>query len=355
VNESDLTDTFCACIREAADSRTPVYIAGGGSKAFYGRPCKSEQRIDTTQHRGILDYEPSELVIRARSGTPLRELETVLADSGQMLAFEPPHFTDTATLGGAIAAGLSGPRRPWQGAARDFVLGTRIINGEGESLHFGGQVMKNVAGYDVSRLMAGALGTLGLITEVSLKVLPRPTYEYTLKQVCNQAEALRRFADWSGRALPLSAACWYDDHLYLRLSGEERSLRHAQHRLGDGLLETLPEWWRDIRDHRHPFFNRPEPLWRLSVPAATPPLALDGDWFIDWGGAQRWLYSDAKPEQIRALTASVGGHATLFRNAPEQTEVFHPLPAPLLKLQQRIKQAMDPAGILNRGRLYPEL
>jgi glycolate oxidase FAD binding subunit len=355
VTDADLTEQFCEQIRDAADKGTPLCITGGGSKAFYGRPCNAEQHIDATTHRGILGYEPSELVIQARSGTPLREIEKLLADNGQVLAFEPPHFSTTTTLGGAIAAGLSGPRRPYRGAARDFVLGTQVINGRGELLRFGGQVMKNVAGYDISRLMAGSLGTLGLITEVSLKVLPRPDCEYTLRQVCDQAEALRRFADWSGRPLPLSAACWHDDHLTLRLSGNEDSLRHAQHRLGDGLLETLPDWWNSIRDQQHAFFNRPDPLWRLSVPPATPPLALDGDWFIDWGGAQRWLYSKEKPEQIRRLVASVGGHATLFRNAPENVEVFHPLPAPLLKLQQRIKQAMDPAGILNPGRLYPEL
>ncbi len=351
----DLTSEFAARIRDAAAAGEPLSIVGGGSKSFYGNPCQARQTLDTSPHNGIVDYEPSELVVRARSGTPLAEVESLLAEHGQMLAFEPPHFGARATLGGAIAAGLSGPRRPWQGAARDFVLGVRLVNGRGETLRFGGQVMKNVAGYDVSRLMAGALGTLGLMTEVSLKVLPQPACEYTLKQVCDQAEALRRFSDWQARALPLSAACWHDGHLYLRLSGEEHSLRHAQHRLGDGLLETLPDWWRQLRDHQHPFFQRSEPLWRLSVPPATPPLALDGDWFIDWGGAQRWLYTAATPEQVRALAASVGGHATLFRNAPPEVPVFHPLPASLLALQRRIRHAMDPAGILNPGRLHEEL
>ncbi len=353
--DADLSEAFCAQIRAAAEKGTPLAISGGGSKAFYGRPCPAEQHINTISHRGLLSYEPSELVIQARSGTPLRELEMLLAEHGQMLAFEPPHFSAGGTLGGAIATGLSGPRRPWCGAARDFVLGTQVINGRGEILRFGGQVMKNVAGYDISRLLTGSLGTLGLITEVSLKVLPRPACEYTLKQVCDQAEALRRFADWSGRPLPLSAACWHDDHLTLRLSGNEDSLRHAQHRLGDGLLEPLPDEWNSLRDQQHRFFTRADPLWRLSVPPATPPLALDGDWFIDWGGAQRWLYSDTEPERIRRLVASVGGHATLFRNAPKDSEIFHPLPAPLLALQQRIKRAMDPQGILNPGRLYPGL
>ncbi|VAW79813.1 Glycolate dehydrogenase, FAD-binding subunit GlcE [hydrothermal vent metagenome] len=355
MTDADLTEQFCAQIRDASETHTSLRFTGGNSKAFYGHPCNAEQNIETRTHCGVISYEPSELVVQARSGTPLRDIEMLLADNGQMLAFDPPHFNSGTTLGGTIAAGLSGPRRPWRGAARDFVLGTQVINGKGESLHFGGQVMKNVAGYDVSRLMAGSLGTLGLITEVSLKVLPRPDCEYTLKQVCDQAEALRRFADWGCRPLPLSAACWYEEYLYLRLSGNEDSLRHAQHQLGDGLLETLPDWWNSIRDQQHPFFNRPDPLWRCSVPPATPPLALEGGWFIDWGGAQRWLYSKEKPEHIRNLVASVGGHATLFRHAPENVEVFHPLPAPLLKLQQRIKHAMDPSGILNPGRLYPEL
>lgn len=353
--DSDLDKQFCVQIREAATTKTPLFITGGGSKDFYGRHCDTEQRLNTTGHCGVISYEPSELVIQARCGTPLHDIETLLADNKQMLAFEPPHFNKASTLGGTIAAGLSGPRRPYRGAARDFVLGTRVVNGKGELLHFGGQVMKNVAGYDVSRLMAGSLGTLGLITEVSLKVLPSPDCEYTLKQVCDQAEALRRFADWSRRPLPLSAACWHEEHLYLRLSGNEDSLRHAQHQLGDGLLETLPDWWSNLRDQQHPFFRRPDPMWRLSVPPATPPLALEGGWLIDWGGAQRWLYSKEKPEHIRSLVASVGGHATLFRNAPKNVEVFHPLATPLLKLQQRIKHAMDPSGILNPGRLYPEL
>ncbi len=353
--DADLSEHFCEQIRDAAARQSPLFISGGNSKAFYGRPCATEQHIDTTGHCGVISYEPSELVIQARCGTLLRDIEILLADKQQMLAFEPPHFNEGATLGGAIAAGLSGPRRPWLGAARDFVLGTRIINGKGDSLRLGGQVMKNVAGYDVSRLMAGSLGTLGLIMEVSLKVLPRPDNEYTLKQVCDQAEALRRFADWSRRPLPLSAACWHDDHLYLRLSGNEDSLRHAQHQLGDGLLETLPDWWSNLRNHQHPFFRRPDPMWRCSLPPATPPLALEGDWFIDWGGAQRWLYSKEKPEHIRRLVASVGGHTTLFRNAPENAGIFHPLPVPLMKLQQRVKRAMDPSGILNPGRLYPEL
>jgi glycolate oxidase FAD binding subunit len=354
MTEQDLTDALCEQVVGAAATHTPLCIRGGNSKAFYGYPVEGET-LDTHEHCGVLEYEPSELVIRARAGTPLIEVEKLLDQQQQMLAFEPPHFSPHSTLGGAVAAGLSGPRRPFSGSTRDSVLGVGLINGKGEPLNFGGQVMKNVAGYDLSRLMAGASGTLGLLTDISLKVLPKPETEYTLKQVCTQQEALLRFSDWMAKPLPLSAACWYDDHLYLRLSGTEAGVRHAQHQLGDTLLEQDPSWWTKLRDHGHAFFQRNEPLWRLSVPPATPPLAAAGDWLIDWAGGQRWLYSNESADTVRQLTASVGGHATLFRNTNHSKDIFQPLPAPLFKLQQRLKQAFDPAGILNPGRLYQGL
>ena len=352
--EQDLTEALCEQVAAAAAAHTPLCIRGGNSKAFYGHPVEGDI-LDSRGHCGVLEYEPSELVIRARAGTPLSEVEQLLDQQGQMLPFEPPHFSPHSTLGGAVAAGLSGPRRPFSGAVRDSVLGVGLINGKGESLNFGGQVMKNVAGYDLSRLMAGASGTLGLLTDISLKVLPRPETQYTLKQVCTQQEALLRFSDWMRKPLPLSAASWCDDHLYLRLSGTEAGVRHAQHQLGDTMLEQNPCWWLELRDHRLEFFQRDEPLWRLSVPPATPPLAIAGDWLIDWAGAQRWLYSSEPAETIRYVAGSVGGHATLFRNTDRSENVFQALPAPLFKLQQRLKLAFDPAGILNPGRLYRDL
>lgn len=352
--ERDMSATLREQVHQACSDATPVNIRGGDSKAFYGRHGTG-QPLMVREHTGILSYEPSELVIRARAGTRLQEIEQALDERGQILAFEPPHFSDSSTLGGAIAAGLSGPRRPFAGAARDFVLGVGLINGRAEQLNFGGQVMKNVAGYDLSRLMAGALGTLGMLTDISLKVLPKPEVEYTLKQVCSQDEAITRFSEWSKRPLPISAACWHDDHLYLRLSGSEAATRQAQHRLGDNLLEVDPDWWYALRDQRHPFFKPTVPLWRLSLPPATPPLALRGEWLIDWGGAQRWLYSDEDAGHIRRLAADLGGHATLFRNGDREADVFQPLPSPLFNLQRRLKRALDPAGIFNPGRLYKDL
>ncbi len=352
--DQDLTSSFCAQVRQAYDQRKPIRIRGGNSKPFYGRTVNGDALL-TAEHSGIISYEPSELVLRARTGTRLSDLEQLLADQKQMLAFEPPHFGDKDTLGGAIATGLSGPRRPFYGSARDFVLGTGIINGKGEALSFGGQVMKNVAGYDLSRFMCGALGTLGLITDVSVKVLPQPEVEYTLKQVCSQQEAIERFSQWQRKPLPISAACWHDDHLYVRLSGSEAGTRQAQHQLGDNILEPLPEFWTGLRDHTHAFFAGNSPLWRLSVPPASPPLALEGDWLIDWAGAQRWLFSNEPATHIRQLARDVGGHATLFRSDGDNDDVFHPLPAGLLALHQRLKAALDPHAVFNPGRMYRDV
>ncbi|HFD80566.1 MAG TPA: glycolate oxidase subunit GlcE [Gammaproteobacteria bacterium] len=344
---------LCAQVEQACRNRLALCLRGTGSKAFYGREPRG-QVLDLSPHRGVLSYEPSELVVRARAGTPLAEIEAMLAAERQMLAFEPPRFGGSGTLGGAVATGLSGPRRPFSGAARDFVLGAGLINGRGERLGFGGQVMKNVAGYDLSRLMCGALGTLGVLTEVSLKVLPRPEIECTLVQPCSQPRALERLERWNSQPLPLSAACWHEDQLYLRLSGSEAGVQEAQRQLGTAQLLEDDDWWPALRDHRHPFFQRQAPLWRLSVPPATAPLALTGEWLIDWAGGQRWLYSEEDPARIRTLTCEAGGHASLFRGGDRRGTVFQPLPPALMALHRRLKQALDPAGILNPGRLYED-
>ena len=351
--DSDCLDSLREQVTQAFEARRPLAVTGGGSKAFYGRNSEGTP-LQVAGHRGILDYEPSELVLSARAGTPLADIEALLQEHGQMLAFEPPHFGPGATLGGTVACGLSGPRRPWTGAVRDFVLGVSILNGRGEPLSFGGRVMKNVAGYDLSRLMAGALGTLGVLTSVSVKVLPRPETEMTLGFDMDAARAIDACARRAASPLPLSGACHHAGRLHLRLSGSERGVQQARDRLGGERLDDGESFWTALRDHRHPFFDSSRPLWRLSVPPATPPLDLPGDSLLDWGGAQRWLYTDTPAERIRAAARAAGGHATRFRGG-DRDDVFQPLPAPLLALHKRLKQALDPAGILNPGRLYGDL
>lgn len=351
---TDQTDALRdAVIRAAADGAS-FKIVGGGSKDFYGRAADGEE-LALAGHCGIVRYEPTELFITARAGTPLREIETALAVQGQMLGFEPPHFGGSATLGGTIACGLSGPRRPYAGAARDFVLGVRMLNGKGEVLRFGGEVMKNVAGYDVSRLMVGALGTLGVLLELSLKVLPRPALELTLVQECSSVQALERCTRWSGQPWPLSATAHLDGRLYIRLSGAANAVRAAAPKLGGEPMVAAASLWQDLREQIHPFFAGHEPpLWRISVPPATPPLGLVGEELWEWGGAQRWLRGELSAPAVRAAAMAAGGHATLFRGGDRQSPVFHPLFPMALELHRRLKQSFDPHGLFNPGRLYPE-
>jgi glycolate oxidase FAD binding subunit len=342
-------------IREAASHDRWLCIRGGGTKDFYGREPHG-YKVNTGDFRGIVSYEPTELVMTARGGTPLAEVEAALNEKGQMLAFEPPHFGPGATLGGCVAAGLSGPRRPYAGAVRDFVLGVRILDGKGDDLRFGGQVMKNVAGYDVSRLMCGSLGTLGLLLEVSLKVLPRPAVEATLRLKCSGDESIRLMNDWAGKPLSITATAYHDGDLGVRLSGSRPGVDAAVKKLGGTLVDPAQaeRFWNGIREHTDPFFSVPGPLWRLSVKPTTPPLKLPGAHLIEWGGALRWLRSEAEAKTIRDAAASAGGHATLFRGS-DRSAVFQPLAPALMKLHRGLKKAFDPAGILNPGRLYPDL
>ncbi|TAM44108.1 MAG: glycolate oxidase subunit GlcE [Gammaproteobacteria bacterium] len=352
--DADIGTELQETVRTATARGTALHIRGGGTKDFYGRQING-QALDVGKHRGILAHEPTELVITARAGTPLAEIETALAEKNQMLAFEPPAFGPSATLGGTIACGFSGPRRPWSGSARDFVLGAKILNGHGEILRFGGQVMKNVAGFDVSRLMVGALGTLGVLLDISLKVLPRPEAEQTLAFALPPDRAIAAMNEWSRQPLPLSAAAHVGDTLYIRISGAGSALRAARARLGGEPVEKGDELWRELNEQQRQFFEGRQPLWRLSVPPATPHMALPGKWLIDWGGAQRWLKTDAPATDIQRAAETAGGHATLFRGGDRNAEVFHPLPQPLAALHRRLKQSFDPAGILNPGRLYAGL
>ncbi|HSP01731.1 MAG TPA: glycolate oxidase subunit GlcE [Thioalkalivibrio sp.] len=346
----DQRETLCNAVREARAQGLKLRIRGGSSKDFLvDASLDALQPLDVTGHCGVVDYEPSELVITARCGTPLAEIQTILDAGGQMLPFEPPAFGPDATLGGMISAGLSGPRRPYASAVRDAVLGVQLLTGRGECLQFGGQVMKNVAGYDVSRLVTGAFGTLGVLLEVSVRVMPAPVRSITLKQTVSARQALALFSGWARQPLPVSAACHIKNTLYVRLSGGPAAVDDAAQIVGGREHAEGEALWSEIREHRHGFFASDTPLWRLSVPPATPPLELPGSWLLDWGGAQRWLVSDAPAIKIRATVESVGGHATLFRHAQTGIPRFHPLPAPLARLQAQVRQALDPDGLFNPG------
>jgi FAD/FMN-containing dehydrogenases len=327
-------------------------IRGSGSKDFYGRAVVEGALLELKHQRGIVYYEPRELVVTARTGTPLAEIEATLAQQAQMLAFEPPYFGAHATLGGTVACGLSGPRRPYSGAARDFVLGVKTVNGKGDVLCFGGQVMKNVAGYDLARLLTGSLGTLGILLEVSLKVMPLPACELSLRIETDPTDALRHMNAWAGQPLPLSASCYDGEALYFRLSGTQGAVRAARNALGGDEVSKASAFWESLREHRHSFFAGATPVWRISLAPATPAMNLPGRWLLDWGGAQRWLKSEASCAHIRAAVEAGGGHATLFRGGNRAGEVFHPLAPSLHSLHRRLKNAFDPKGILNPGRMY---
>lgn len=354
MQSQDISRVLQQAVTDAAGRGQPLQLQGSGSKAFLA-PTASGQPLDLTGHRGVVNYEPRELVITLRAGTPLNELETLLAAEGQMLPFEPPHFGPNATLGGSVACGLSGPRRPYTGALRDFVLGTTLVNGRGQILRFGGEVMKNVAGYDVSRLMVGAMGTLGLLLDVSMKVLPRPEQECTLVQELEPGQAIERANRLAATPLPISGACYDGLRLHLRLSGSEQGVAAARRSLGGEQLAADEAFWSQLKEQDHPFFDSASALWRLSVPATTAPLELPGKQLIDWGGALRWLISDAAPDLIVEAAARQGGHARLFRGGDSQPQASVLLAEPVIKLQRQLKQAFDPKAILNPGRLFTEI
>jgi glycolate oxidase FAD binding subunit len=350
-------------VAQARSDGRPLEIRGGGSKRFYGEAPRGEV-LDVTPLAGISSYEPTELVVTARAGTPLTHLEAALEEHGQCLPFEPPRFAAGGTVGGMVAAGLAGPARACVGSVRDHVLGMTLLNGNGEVLTFGGQVAKNVAGYDVSRLIVGSWGILGIVCEVSIKVLPVAAASATLYFDCPQSEALQKLNAWRGKPLPINASAWHEDRLYVRLSGARAAIGEACRELRGVALETgsSQQWWSSVRDQRHDFFSigdealqHGECLWRLSVPAATPALELPGRQFIEWQGAQRWWRTTASAAQVRATAAGVGGHATLMLAADKSAGVFSPLNEVLMRIHRNLKQAFDPQRIFNPGRLYADL
>ncbi len=344
---------IAAAVETAYGNKTPLSITGTGTKSFLGQQDSKAKALDVTGHSGIIEYDPAELIVVARAGTPLKEIETVLGEHRQMLGFEPPYADTGATLGGAVAAGLAGPRRAYAGAVRDFILGAAFINGKGESITAGGKVMKNVAGFDLFRPMARSMGTLGVLLKIALRVSPLPELEKTLlHEERNETAALQKMNRWPCGTQAISAACWDGKFIRVRLSGSAAGIEHAHAHIG-GEYSTDNGYWQDLKNFRLDFFQQPGRLWRISVAPMSKPITTPGQQLIDWGGAQRWLVSDESPAGIRARASQLGGYAECYAGDPE-VATFHPLESNVMAVNRRLKAALDPAGILNRGRLYPE-
>jgi glycolate oxidase FAD binding subunit len=360
----DLSAALAERVRAASASGTPLRIVGGDTKRFYGRAITGEP-LAVGGHHGVLRYDPAELVITARAGTRLAEIEALLARHGQRLPFEPPAFGAAATIGGTVAAGLAGPARAARGPVRDYVLGVTLLTGDGRILRFGGEVMKNVAGYDVSRLVAGSLGILGVLLEISLKVLPVPAGSLTVRRDAGAAAASELLAGATQHGLPVSASFWCDGELHVRLDGSAAGLAAIAPDFGGASVATdvAAAFWEQVREQQHPFFRASGPLWRLSVPvtATAAVMRQQSDAAFEWNGGQVWITGAERPA-IEALARANGGDATLFRPStglvepPGTTpEVFAPLPPALFELHRTVKRVFDPAGILNPGRMYAGL
>ena len=360
ISDNDISLELQVLVKEAIVNQTPLYIHGGNSKQFYGNPIDGIA-LDVSPHSGIINYEPTELCITVRSGTLLSDIEKVLDVENQILPFEPPQYTPQATIGGALAAGISGPRRAYSGSVRDAILGVKIINGEGEIVTFGGQVMKNVAGYDLSRMMVRSQGTLGVILEVSLRLLPKPKSEISVCIEESQSFALNYFQSIRTQQLPVTASAWFNDQAFLRLSGSEKSLEYQLEKIvsetGAFVFEDSSQFWADIRDHKHHFFGRMDkPLWRLSLPPASGEIVqMKDNQFIEWSGAQRWVNTNTPANIVHSSANSRDGYATLFQGKLPEISYFPKLEENLMKLHKQLKRNMDPHGIFNPGRIYAGL
>lgn len=358
IDGQDLTDALAERVRRAAAARTPLRIVGGDTKRFYGRPVAGEP-LEVSGHAGVVNYDPAELVVTVRAGTRLRDLQDLLRRHDQRLPFEPPAFGAAATVGGMVAAGLAGPGRLARGPVRDFVLGSKLLTGDGRVLRFGGEVMKNVAGYDVSRLLAGSLGILGVILEVSLKVLPAPAGTRTFRGAVAADEAIALLATSTQHGMPVTASFWRAGELHVRLEASAGALDEAAALVGGEPLapEVATQWWSDVCEQRLAHFSAaPVPLWRIHVPAVAPvaPLAPYESFAFEWNGQQRWV-AGIDTATAERIARECGGHATCFRGAAADDEVFAPLPHALLELHRNVKRVFDPAAILNPGRMYAAL
>ena len=349
---ADLTLALQQQVLQAIENRQPLTISAGQSKAFLSA-APTGDILSVADHQGIVSYQPTELVVTVRAGTKLRELQLALAEHNQYLPFEPPHFGNDATIGGTIAAGLSGSSRPFTGSARDYVLGCKIINGRGQVLQFGGQVMKNVAGYDVSRLMVGAMGTLGVLLEISLKVLPVPASECYLSQFHTPQDALLLMQTLASQNLPLSGLGYDGEAVHIRLAGAAAAVRSAQQKLG-GQHHDPDIFWSAINEQQHPFFAGDIPLWRIAVPPATAELPITGKQLVDWAGGLRWVKTDETSDNLFKLAARHHGHAQLFRSSQKAANRRQPLADGIRQLHIQLKHSFDPQAIFNRGQLYSD-
>ena len=349
----DCNEEIASQVQDAYHYKTALQIQAGNTKAFYGRNIRGEL-LSLAKHTGIVEYEPTELYITARCGTPLHEIEQTIAEQNQILPCEPPHFGSTATIGGMIAAGLAGPRRAFSGNVRDCMLGVEILNGVGQTLRFGGRVMKNVAGYDVSRLMCGALGTLGVLMSVTLRLLPKPTSEQTITLTMDSSSAIQKMNQWANSAMPITATFYDGSQLYIRISGSTSTIDVCSKELGGEIQNNSESFWKTVKEQTHEFFSIKNSLWRISLPPNTKTLKINGNYAVEWNGALRWYDTTEDENTIRAQTEQAGGHACLFKgNVTEQ--VFHPLPDASMHLHKQLKHVFDPANILNPGKMFAEL
>ena len=354
MTDNDISKELQNQVQQAIADKTPLSITAGNSKNFYGNPLAATA-LDVSRHSGIINYEPTELVITLRAGSNLKQIEQTLAAQKQMFGFEPPAYGKSATIGGTIACNLSGPRRAFSGAARDFLLGCKIINGKGEILHFGGEVMKNVAGYDVSRLMCGAMGTLGVLLELSIKVLPKPETELTLIHEMKINQSLNKVHQLNRSALPISATSFDDNNLYIRLSGSQGAVSAAAKLIGGDEDEYGDNYWFKLKEQQLEFFKQDSNLWRLSLASNATDLNLSGKTLYECNGALRWLVSDENESVIREAVTKQGGHAICYRPHNKADNIFQPLDTGLLKLHRQIKNAFDPSSIFNPGKMYTEI
>lgn len=360
IPDNDISSELQHSVKDAIANKTPIYIHGGNSKLFFGNPVDAKP-LDVSKHTGVISYDPTELCITVRAGTLLSDIEKILNAENQILPFEPPQYSPNATIGGALAAGISGPRRAYTGSARDAILGVKIINGEGEIVSFGGQVMKNVAGYDLSRMMVRSHGTLGLILEVSIRLLPKPKNEVTISLVAPQDYALNYFQSLRTQQLPVTATAWFDDQVFMRLSGSYKSIESQLEKLNEKMtlntVENSTQFWSDIRDHKHDFFARTNrPLWRLSLPpVSTEIVQINDNQLIEWGGAQRWVNTNTPANIVHNSANSRNGFATLFQGDLPEKSSFPKLEENLMKLHKQLKNNMDPHRVFNPGRMYSGL